>query len=161
MGSNHARNTDYLHWNFRAYPQILQANNKTVLSIRPLPLFIRGLNVRRHTFPVPTGPNQLCGPFSTLFITGVLSYGIKRPRRETEHLPPYIAEDEEGWSYSSTPPYSVTVFNLTFYGFLTQPFQSITQLSHNNATAHGLNLQVTQNLQVTRKIHDSSVFLQN
>jgi len=30
--------------------------------------------------------------------------GIKRPGREANHAPPYSAEDEDAWSYTSTSP---------------------------------------------------------
>jgi hypothetical protein len=40
-----------------------------------------------------------------LWITGALSLGVKRPRREADHSPPSRAEVENAWSYTSTPQY--------------------------------------------------------
>jgi hypothetical protein len=37
------------------------------------------------------------------WVLGALSLGVKRPGRESDHLPPSSAEVNE-WSYTSTPP---------------------------------------------------------
>jgi len=37
-------------------------------------------------------------------VPGVLSLGIKRQGRESDHSPPYNAEDKNARSYTSTPP---------------------------------------------------------
>jgi len=41
--------------------------------------------------------SYLRGPFAT-------SLGVKQSWREADHLPPSSAEDENEWSYTSTPP---------------------------------------------------------
>jgi hypothetical protein len=46
------------------------------------------------------GPNQ--PPIQR--IPGALSLGVKRPRRETDHSPPYRAEVKNMCSYTSTLP---------------------------------------------------------
>jgi len=38
-------------------------------------------------------------------VPGVLSSGVKEPRRETDHSPPSSAEVMNAWSYTSTSPY--------------------------------------------------------
>jgi hypothetical protein len=38
--------------------------------------------------------------------------GIKRPKRETDHLPPTGTEAENAWSYTSSPPYVHMTWNL-------------------------------------------------
>jgi hypothetical protein len=43
------------------------------------------------------------------WIMGVLSPGIKRPRREADHSPPTSAEVKKTWVYTSTPPYAFMV----------------------------------------------------
>jgi hypothetical protein len=35
-------------------------------------------------------------------------HGVKRPRREADHLPPTSAKVKKMWSYTSTPPYTFT-----------------------------------------------------
>jgi hypothetical protein len=54
--------------------------------------------------------------------TGILSLGVKRPRREADHSPPSSAEVKNAWSYTSTPPYVFIAWclvkhrdNFTFY----------------------------------------------
>jgi hypothetical protein len=44
------------------------------------------------------------------WVSGDLSLGIKRPRREAEHSPPSSAEIKNKWSYNSTPQYAFTVW---------------------------------------------------
>jgi hypothetical protein len=43
---------------------------------------------------------------------GVLSPGIKRPERETNHTPPFSVEIKNAWSYTSIPPYAFTAWSL-------------------------------------------------
>jgi hypothetical protein len=38
--------------------------------------------------------------------TGVLSPGVKRPGRETDHSPPISAEVKQTWAYTAIPPYA-------------------------------------------------------
>jgi hypothetical protein len=38
------------------------------------------------------------------WVPGALSLGVKRPRREANHIPPSSAEVTKAWSYTSTPP---------------------------------------------------------
>jgi hypothetical protein len=47
------------------------------------------------------GPTQL--PIQ--WVPGVLSLGVKRPRREADHSLPSSAEVKNAWSYTSTPQY--------------------------------------------------------
>jgi hypothetical protein len=47
------------------------------------------------------GPTQ----FPIQWILGVLSLGVKRPGRETDHSPPCSAEVKNAWSYTPTPQY--------------------------------------------------------
>jgi hypothetical protein len=42
-------------------------------------------------------------PFSYTIGTRGSFPGVKRPGRETDHLPPYSAEVKNVWSYTSTP----------------------------------------------------------
>jgi hypothetical protein len=58
------------------------------------------------------------------FVPGALSLGVKRPKREADHSPPYSAEVKNVWSYTSTPQYAFMVrclvkhrdnFTFTFY----------------------------------------------
>jgi len=101
-------------------------NQTTATFRRPT---YRGLTVRRNIYFMNrlVQTSSAVHSVSCLTITGVLSLGVKRPRCETEHLPPYVAKDEKGWSCSSNPPQSVTVLSLTIYSFLTQPFKYIIQ----------------------------------
>jgi hypothetical protein len=39
------------------------------------------------------------------WVAGVLSRGVKRPRREADYSPPSNAEVKNAWSYTSTPQY--------------------------------------------------------
>jgi hypothetical protein len=39
------------------------------------------------------------------WVQGALSLGVKRPRREADHLPPSSVEVKNAWSYTSTPQY--------------------------------------------------------
>jgi len=49
-------------------------------------------------------PGRLWGAPSLLFSKhGRFFLGVKRPRRETDHSPPFEVKNE--WSYASTPPY--------------------------------------------------------
>jgi hypothetical protein len=38
------------------------------------------------------------------WVPGTLSLGVKRPGRESDHLPPLSAEVKNAWSFTSTPP---------------------------------------------------------
>jgi hypothetical protein len=44
-------------------------------------------------------------PTSYTMGTGVLSPGVMRQERETDHSPPTSAEVKKMWIYTSTPPY--------------------------------------------------------
>jgi hypothetical protein len=41
-----------------------------------------------------------------------VSPGVKRPGRETDHSPPYSAQDKNAWSYTSIPQYVYKAWNL-------------------------------------------------
>jgi len=47
------------------------------------------------------GPSQ--SPIQ--WVPGVLSFGVKRPRREDDHAPPSSREFKNAWSYTYTPQY--------------------------------------------------------
>jgi hypothetical protein len=52
------------------------------------------------------------------WVTGALSLGVKRQRREADHSPPSTAEVKNAWSYTSTPQYVFMAwdnFIFTFY----------------------------------------------
>jgi hypothetical protein len=61
---------------------------------------------------------------SIQWVTGSLSLGVKVPRREADHSPPFSAEGKNAWSYTSTPPVRlhglVLRDNFTFY-----PYRSV------------------------------------
>jgi hypothetical protein len=40
----------------------------------------------------------------TPWVSGAVSPGVKRPRREVNNSPPSNAEDRNEWSYTSDPP---------------------------------------------------------
>jgi hypothetical protein len=40
------------------------------------------------------------------WVPGVLSLGVKRPGRESDHSPPANAEVKKMWIYTSNPPYA-------------------------------------------------------
>jgi hypothetical protein len=46
--------------------------------------------------------------------TGVLSPGIGRPARETDHSPPYNAGIKNDWKYTSTPCWQEKLYLLQF-----------------------------------------------
>jgi hypothetical protein len=46
------------------------------------------------------------------WVSGILSPGVKRPRRETDHSPPSSAEVKNTWIFTSTPPYAFTAWCL-------------------------------------------------
>jgi hypothetical protein len=39
------------------------------------------------------------------WVSGALSLGVKRPRREADHSPPLSVRSKNAWSYTSTPQY--------------------------------------------------------
>jgi hypothetical protein len=45
-------------------------------------------------------------PTSYPMVSGPLSPGVKRPRRESDHSPPTTAEVKKMLIYTSTPPYA-------------------------------------------------------
>jgi hypothetical protein len=69
----------------------------------------RGLVVSRQGLQIalfttasrpPLGPTQP----PVQWIPGALSWGVKRPGREADHLPLSTAEVKNAWSYTSAPP---------------------------------------------------------
>jgi hypothetical protein len=46
--------------------------------------------------------------FPIQWVQGVLSPGVKRPGRETDHSPPASTEVKKMWIYTFTPPYAFT-----------------------------------------------------
>jgi hypothetical protein len=61
---------------------------------------------------------------SIQYVSGVLSLGLKRPGRETDHSAPSSTEVKNAWSYTSTPQYVFLAWcsvkrrdNFTFYAF--------------------------------------------
>jgi hypothetical protein len=71
-------------------------------------------------------PDRLWGPsnlISNRYLgEGVLTPGIKRPRREADRLPPSIAWVKNAWSYSSTSQYVLTAWCLVKYRDSTYKF---------------------------------------
>jgi hypothetical protein len=59
----------------------------------------RGLGI----FLFTTASRPALGPTQIQWIPGALSLGVKRPRREADHLPPSSAEVKNARSYTSTP----------------------------------------------------------
>jgi hypothetical protein len=47
------------------------------------------------------------------WVLGALSQRVKRPRCEVDHSPPYSAEFNNEWRYTSAPPYAFMVYTLT------------------------------------------------
>jgi hypothetical protein len=85
---------------------------------------------------------------STPVGTGVLSSGVKRPRRETDHSPPPSTEVENACRYISTPPYVCMAWCLVensyceFFGPV--PFlQLAIQLCTRDNFVFTLNLNIT------------------
>jgi hypothetical protein len=70
----------------------------------------RGVGVRvpvgSRIFSYPLHPDRLWGPPNLLSngYPGNLFPGVKRPRREADHLLPTSAEVKKMWTYTSTPP---------------------------------------------------------
>jgi hypothetical protein len=58
-------------------------------------------------FTSPPRPERLWSPISLLSSSkrGLFCPGVKRPERETDHLPPYSSEFKNAWRYISTPQY--------------------------------------------------------
>jgi hypothetical protein len=54
-------------------------------------------------FSSPPHPDRLWGSYP--ISTWALSPGVKKPGRETDHLPPSAAEFKNVWNYTYTPPY--------------------------------------------------------
>jgi hypothetical protein len=63
----------------------------------------RGMGI----FLFTTASGTALGPIQppVQWVPGALSLGVKRPRREGDHSPPYSAEIKNAWSYTSTPQY--------------------------------------------------------
>jgi hypothetical protein len=61
---------------------------------------------RLDIFLSTTASRPVLGPTQPpiQWVPGVLSLGVKRPGRETDHLPPSSAEIKNVWSFTSTPP---------------------------------------------------------
>ena len=55
----------------------------------------------KTTFSSPKRPDVQ--PASCSISTVVFSPGVKRPKREVNHLPPFSAEVKKEWSHASTP----------------------------------------------------------
>jgi hypothetical protein len=64
----------------------------------------RGLGIFVFTTASRAAPALTQPPMQ--WVTGTLSLGVKRPRREADHSPPSSAEDKNAWSYTSTPQYA-------------------------------------------------------
>jgi hypothetical protein len=62
--------------------------------------------VESRIFSSPRLPNQLWGSPSLISngYQGVVSTGVKRPRREADHSAPNTAEVKKMWLYTFTPP---------------------------------------------------------
>ena len=73
-------------------------------------------------FSVSKGPDRVCDAPSSLLLSGYrcTSSGVRRPEREVYRSPPSSAEVTNEWSYTSTPPICVNVFDrdsFTYYSF--------------------------------------------
>jgi hypothetical protein len=72
----------------------------------------RGVGVRvpveLRIFTSPCRPDMFCGPPDLLNrYRGIFPWGLKRPKRETDHSPPTTAEVKKKWVYTFTPPLSL------------------------------------------------------
>jgi hypothetical protein len=77
---------------------------------------------------------------------GILSQGVKKPRRETYHLPPFSDEAKNRWSYTSTLPLVLRKRRFSKYQYVTfNPIQigCLTGFTYNadKLTACGLTIQ--------------------
>jgi hypothetical protein len=63
----------------------------------------RGLRIFLFTTASRTALEPTQPPIQ--WVPGVLSLGVKRPRREADHSPPSRAKVKKAWSYTSTPQY--------------------------------------------------------
>jgi len=66
-------------------------------------------------FLLATAPRPALGPTQPpiQWVPGVLSPGVKRPERETDHSLPPSADVKNAWSYTYTPQYVLKVVVLT------------------------------------------------
>jgi hypothetical protein len=64
---------------------------------------LRPANVKNYFFSTQSRP--VLGPTQNLnqWVSGYLAPWVKRPGRETDHLPPTSAEDKKTWINTSTP----------------------------------------------------------
>jgi hypothetical protein len=60
----------------------------------------------------PNHADRLCSPppAPIQWVTGVLSPGVQRPRREADHSPQFSTEVKNKWSFPSAPPYAFAVW---------------------------------------------------
>jgi len=97
---------------------------RTGRSTNSFPILGRGNFFLISETSRPTvGPTD---PFIRL-VPGALSPGLKRPERETVHMPPSSAWIENDWSYTSTSPICTAV---TPHHFSISPFHAVHNHSH-------------------------------
>jgi hypothetical protein len=62
--------------------------------------------VKNFLFSMLSRPALGCTQPPIQWVRGAVSPGVKRPERETDHLPPTSAEFNKMWIYASTAPYA-------------------------------------------------------